>query len=203
MGGPRSSAFHPSRQPLKNLPGFRPAAANGTTGPFRALNPTQHRIVHAALHSDTGGDGDDGTARSDRFDGDNTDAASDEKERKPRPPRRSETTPADAVTFKWTSRNNRKGRHLLEFTPAADPANARYEVPESSSAPRQVARGIWRMFTVYPVWDISWLVAYIFTWGSIIWVINSLYAPVPPSAPTAVVTAKTASRGSRCKTRAR
>jgi len=30
------------------------------------------------------------------------------------------------------------------------------------------------MFTQYPVWDISWLVAYIFVWGSIVWIINAL-----------------------------
>ena len=45
MDGPRSSAFHPSRQPLKHLRGFRPSAS-GTTGPFNALNPTQHLIIH-------------------------------------------------------------------------------------------------------------------------------------------------------------
>jgi hypothetical protein len=82
--------------------------------------------------------------------------------------------PADAVQFKWTSRNNRKGRHQLEFIPAADPQRARYLVPERTSSPREILKNISRMFTHYPYWDISWVVAYIFTWGSIVWVINAL-----------------------------
>jgi hypothetical protein len=175
MGGPRSSAFHPSRQPLKDNPFFHHAAAV-TTGPFRGLNPTQHRIVHTGLGAHDDDDNSDGRDEKGDHDADDTsgekDAAAELKP--PKPPKHSDTMPADFVAFKWTSRNNRKGRHLLEFTPAADPANARYEVPEPSTAPRQIARGILRMFTTYPVWDISWLVAYIFTWGSIIWVVNSL-----------------------------
>jgi len=35
------------------------------------------------------------------------------------------------------------------------------------------------MATQYPVWDVSWLVAYIFTWGSIIWVINGFFVFLP------------------------
>lgn len=35
------------------------------------------------------------------------------------------------------------------------------------------------MFTYYPVWDISWLVAYIFTWGSIVWCINAFFSFLP------------------------
>src|SRR5258708_7874466 len=45
MAARRSSGFHPSREPLKGLPCFRPAPS-GTTGPFNALNPTQHRVIH-------------------------------------------------------------------------------------------------------------------------------------------------------------
>jgi hypothetical protein len=176
MKGPRSSAFHPSRQPLKDLACFR-HSASGTTGPFGALNPTQHRIIHTG--AGPAADEDDKSVGKDEKDDRDTDDANSSEQRdakplEPKPPKRSDTTPADFVAFRWTSRNNRKGRHLLEFTAAADPANARYEVPEPSTAPRQIALGIARMFTIYPVWDISWLVAYVFTWGSIVWVINGL-----------------------------
>jgi hypothetical protein len=37
-----------------------------------------------------------------------------------------------------------------------------------------VLKNIRRMFTHYPVYDISWLVAYVFTWGSVVWCINAL-----------------------------
>jgi hypothetical protein len=180
MDGPRSSAFHPSRQPLKRLRGFRPSAS-GTTGPFNALNPTQHRIIHTGPAGGAADEDGSSDVRDEKADRDTDDASAEQRDgkdaaeaRPPNPPKHSDTMPADFVAFKWTSRNNRKGRHQLEFTPAADPANARYEVPEPTNTPRQIARGIARMFTVYPVWDISWLVAYVFTWGSIIWVVNAL-----------------------------
>lgn len=35
------------------------------------------------------------------------------------------------------------------------------------------------MLTSYPYWDVSWWVAYIFTWGSIIWVINAFFVFLP------------------------
>ena len=35
------------------------------------------------------------------------------------------------------------------------------------------------MFTHYPIYDISWLVAYIFTWGSIVWCINGFFNFLP------------------------
>jgi len=35
------------------------------------------------------------------------------------------------------------------------------------------------MVVKYPVWDVSWWVAYIFTWGSIIWCINALFSFLP------------------------
>jgi hypothetical protein len=85
--------------------------------------------------------------------------------------------PADAVQFIWTSRNNRKGRHELGFTPASNPATAKYLVPESTNSPREILKNFGRMITHYPVWDISWVVAYMFVWGSIVWVINALYVP--------------------------
>lgn len=37
------------------------------------------------------------------------------------------------------------------------------------------------MFTYYPVWDISWLVAFTFTLGSVVWVINGFFAFLPYS----------------------
>lgn len=40
------------------------------------------------------------------------------------------------------------------------------------------------MLVDYPVYDISWLVAYIFVWGSIIWVINAFFSLLPDVAPT-------------------
>jgi len=47
-----------------------------------------------------------------------------------------------------------------------------------------VLRNIWRTFTYFPVWDISWLVAFIFTLGSCVWVINGFFVWLPVVAPS-------------------
>jgi len=35
------------------------------------------------------------------------------------------------------------------------------------------------MLTRYPYWDVSWWVAYTFTWGSIVWVLNAFFVFLP------------------------
>lgn len=82
------------------------------------------------------------------------------------------------VRFRWTSRNNRKGRHAITIkrqTPTeSQPVNL---TPTSSLG--GITRGIWHMLTYYPIWDISFDVAFIFTIGSVIWVINAFFVWLP------------------------
>jgi hypothetical protein len=80
------------------------------------------------------------------------------------------------VRFKWTSRNNRKGRHAIVVAPTT---SSKRTAPRLTAAPRSIARNIWRMLTYYPVWDISFDVAYVFTIGSVIWVINAFFVWLP------------------------
>jgi hypothetical protein len=175
----RSSAFAEGQLPLRQT-----AAQYGvdlrhivekTSGPFSWLNPTnaafgprQKDLSKWAAGEQTGG-AKEGV--EDRPGASSSSASAVEREAHEDG---EHEEPADSVEFKWTSRNNRKGRHQLEFTPASDPSTAKYLVPEPTSAPREVFKNIGRMFTDYPVWDISWVVAYIFVWGSIVWVINAL-----------------------------
>lgn len=80
----------------------------------------------------------------------------------------------EGVNFLWRSRDNRKGRHPLRVQkPLPDSSNnALLGAPRPSSHPREVLKGIVKTFTCFPVWDISWLVAFIFTAGSVVWVCN-------------------------------
>jgi len=87
------------------------------------------------------------------------------------------------VRFKWTSRNNRKGRHALIVDRAPSTADEEHATPGPTSSPRSIARNIWRMLTYYPVWDISFDVAYVFTIGSVIWVINAFFVWLPLVSP--------------------
>ena len=40
------------------------------------------------------------------------------------------------------------------------------------------------MLTKYPYWDVSYLVAIVFTWGSVIWCINAFFVWLPLQVPS-------------------
>ncbi|KXT07607.1 hypothetical protein AC578_10257 [Pseudocercospora eumusae] len=76
------------------------------------------------------------------------------------------------IGYKWTSRNNRKGRHTLVLTQDAL-NNPRIETPPRSGSWRAIRTGIQRMFTVRRWGNISWWVAITFTIGSVLWIISA------------------------------
>lgn len=144
----RSSHFT-SRAPFRHNQTPLEPTASRVSGPFSSLNPTS-----AHFHTETN--------KATNLDGDDS------------PTRYSAEKHTHGVHFKWTSRNNRKGRHAL-VVPKQDAPLA----PRRSSDPRVILHGLWDMIVKYPVWDVSWWVAYIFTWGSIIWCINALFSFLP------------------------
>ena len=70
------------------------------------------------------------------------------------------------------------GRHAIVVTPEAD-NNAKYLTPPSTSTTKETLKGILRMFTVFPYWDVSYLVAVVFTIGSVVWCINAFFVWLP------------------------
>lgn len=90
---------------------------------------------------------------------------------------------ADDVEFHWRARDNRKGRHALLVVPPTKPGSAKYIVPKRISTLRETWKGIVRMCTQFPYWDVSWLVATSYTLGSVVWVINSFFVWLPLVAP--------------------
>lgn len=91
-------------------------------------------------------------------------------------------TGVPGINYKWTSRNNRKGRHALAVDPNV--AQHGHDLPPRSSSPRTILKGIGRMFTQYPIWDVSYLVATVFTLGSVVWVINAFFDYLPYVQPS-------------------
>ncbi|KAF2437200.1 hypothetical protein P171DRAFT_437905 [Karstenula rhodostoma CBS 690.94] len=84
------------------------------------------------------------------------------------------------IRFKWSSRNNRKGRHTIRINQHQATSKAPQGItPRPTSSPSSIARGLWRMLTYYPFWDVSFDVAYVFTIGSVIWVINAFFVFLP------------------------
>ncbi|KAI9767605.1 MAG: hypothetical protein M1839_004462 [Geoglossum umbratile] len=128
------------------------------SGPFRALNPTRANIEHAPEDDRIG-------SASQR------DAAGEDKQ------------VAVRYEYQWRSRDSRKGRHslLLHRPPTKE---ALHLGPPPTSSPRQVLRGLQRMFTSCPYWDVSYLVATLFTFGSVIWVLNGFFAYLPLAQPS-------------------
>lgn len=157
----RSKTFDHHFEPLEHHASLQ-LIPSRISGPFNFLNPTRANFQHKRS-----GDKDGGLSekRSQRIDDE-----SNERLRE-----------ADEVEYRWNPRNNRKGRHQLDITPRPD---GKYLVPESTSSIREVVRNLLRMLTHYPYWDISWLVAYIFTWGSIVWVLNSFFVWMPLVRPS-------------------
>ncbi|KAL9112150.1 MAG: hypothetical protein Q9227_003527 [Pyrenula ochraceoflavens] len=154
----RSKHFHPSREPFREE-SFIQRDDRKISGPFSWLNPTRARFLPSKLPQTTSVD------------------------RLKSSPVKDEASASD-VSFLWRSRDNRKGRHAIIIHPASDPSQAKYLTPKQTSKPRVVAQGILHMFTFFPYWDISWLVALIFTLGSVVWVINGFFVWLPVQDPS-------------------
>ncbi|KAK3325251.1 hypothetical protein B0H66DRAFT_116017 [Apodospora peruviana] len=87
----------------------------------------------------------------------------------------------------WRSRENRKGRHAAIVT--SSPQQKKGEGEKADRHPRatntlpETWLGIVKMATRFPVWDVSYDVATVFTLGSVIWVINGFFVWLPMVAP--------------------
>ncbi|KAI9709772.1 MAG: hypothetical protein M1820_003175 [Bogoriella megaspora] len=92
------------------------------------------------------------------------------------------------LTYQWTSRDNRKGRHRLRIQAPSkateQESSPRVDFPPATNSPSAIANVLWLMLAYYPVWDISFDVAYLFTWGSVVWVINAFFAFLPLVQPS-------------------
>ncbi|KAH6986037.1 hypothetical protein BKA56DRAFT_630379 [Ilyonectria sp. MPI-CAGE-AT-0026] len=132
--------------------------AEHSTGPFRSLNPTKRFFVAKK-----------GSSRP-----------SDEERNGDSPASSSDSLPK--VTYVWRSRDNRKGRHALVID--RDPRKHKTTGPKPSNTWERTFRGILKMAVRYPIWDISYDVAVVFTIGSIIWVINGFFSWLPVQDPS-------------------
>lgn len=161
---PRNTHFSSRHAPLSHHPSFE-LRHEHVHGPLSFFNPTRARFLHK------------GAKVPDPSGGDQSVAPEEENGSK-------DEMPVDDVEFKWRSRDNRKGRHTLLVHPAKDKRNARFLTPELTTTFRGILKGIGRMFTQYPYYDISYLVAIIFTWGSIVWVLNAFFVWLPLVQPS-------------------
>lgn len=160
---PRNTQFHPNREPFRDHPSLDLQHSH-VTGPFSFLNPTRASYQHRGLDEKS-----------------NRESLEDSGRFSPSQKAGHDTTArhrATDIDFLWRSRDNRKGRHALRTAQKRE-AIAKYNVPSPTSTLRATGQGIIRMLTVYPIWDVSYLVAVTFTLGSIVWVINAFFVWLP------------------------
>ncbi|KAL7914981.1 hypothetical protein GGI35DRAFT_435730 [Trichoderma velutinum] len=144
-------------------------------GPFGFLNPTRAHFDHSALAS---------KPASDEIATPHESGEDAETRHEPTKHAADSNVPAKNVRFLWRSRDNRKGRHPLLVQKPLPGEEAPFMTPRRTSHPREILKTIIKTFTYYPIWDISWLVAFIFTWGSMVWVLNSFFVWLPLVAPS-------------------
>ena len=159
---PRNTAFHSQRHEPFRSQSHLELQHDHITGPLSFLNPTGATFTHSIPKSE-----------NPKQSSQNVEQRYSEQDEQLAP----------NVALKWRSRDNRKGRHTLIVDPSSK-SLAPFFVPKSTSRLREVGRGILRMTSQYPYWDISWLVATIFTLGSIVWVINAFFAYLPLAQPS-------------------
>ncbi|PTB69443.1 hypothetical protein BBK36DRAFT_1110127 [Trichoderma citrinoviride] len=179
----RNNRFH-TREPFQH---DAKLTLRHAEGPFRFLNPTRAHFDHSAfsapeLPSDETKtpheSGDDAeappppTTVTARHDESKKEAAD------------SKNVPAKNVRFLWRSRDNRKGRHALLVQRPQPGEDAPFMTPRRTTHPREILKTVIKTFVCYPIWDISWLVAFIFTWGSVVWVINGFFVWLPVEDPS-------------------
>ncbi|KAI9831587.1 MAG: hypothetical protein M1819_004819 [Sarea resinae] len=161
---PRNAHFTPHHEPLVQVPSLE-LRHRQVSGPFSFFNPTRAHFRHVSRGNFLSSD---------------DEKVHDLEERA----EEGDEQLADNIGFKWRARDNRKGRHTLVVDPVVDSGPAHYIVPPKTTSLRAILKGCKRMLTQYPYWNISWLVAVIFTWGSIIWVINAFFVWLPLVRPS-------------------
>ncbi|OAP63311.1 hypothetical protein AYL99_02538 [Fonsecaea erecta] len=167
---PRSRHFH-TREPFQH---DNRLTLERAEGPFSFLNPTRAHFNHSGTTSkETPDDVETSQENVHHAAGHHT------------PKRYSDSdVPAKNVRFLWRSRDNRKGRHPLLVQRPKPGEEAYFVTPRRTSDPREVLKTVVKTMTYFPVWDISWLVAFIFTWGSVVWVLNGFFVWLPVVAPS-------------------
>lgn len=162
----RNTRFHPSHEPLRSSSTLQ-LQHHRISGPFRFLNPTTAQYRHSGLSKPLDSPDEPYSSQSSNPPSDSEKAHRSKNEQG-----------ASDVQFQWRSRDNRKGRHSL-VVERDDSPDANYITPKNTSSLTEVLKGIGRMVTKYPYWDVSYLVALIFALGSVVWVVNSFFVWLP------------------------
>ena len=151
----RNQAFRtPHREPFADRDDLN-LQARHVTGPLSFCNPTHARFATKSIRVT------DSQSNSQGHDS-------------------SKSNPPQNIQFQWRARDNRKGRHPL----IVPPNHAALNLPPPTNKPRAILHNVARMFTAFPVWDVSYLVALFFTVGCLIFIACGLFYWLPIAYPS-------------------
>ncbi|KAK3327314.1 hypothetical protein B0T19DRAFT_421393 [Cercophora scortea] len=153
----------------------RSGASVHSTGSLTFLNPTTRYLLVPSLAPEDGGAKTTTVSESEGIVGTRPPAAAAKQQR--------EWQRRAAIYHVWRSRDNRKGRHSAIVTPEVLEKMETASVPRATDTFGETWRGVVKMFTRFPVWDISYDVAVVFTLGSVVWVLNGSFVWLPMAAP--------------------
>lgn len=179
----RNRSFLPEREPLRRTTTLQ-IEEEKVKGPVPFLNPTRARFtqVQPQIAEDEVLPSPPPTATAPSPGSSEAATAQPPSPPAPTPRPTGFKPPQPTLTYQWTSRNSRKGRHALIITPEnfSDPEAS---APEPTSTPREILRTIGLMLTTFPLGDISFDVAFLFTFGSAVWILNGFFTLLPLSNP--------------------
>ncbi|KAH6674385.1 hypothetical protein B0J14DRAFT_38078 [Halenospora varia] len=143
-------------------------------GPFGFLNPTVRRYPISWVRPSH--------KKNESEEGLKDEETEEERRKKQKGASHGDEIHAEDVQREYRTRDNRKGRHALLISPSLA-ESAKYLTPPPTSSFAQTFYGILRMFTWFPVWDVSYLVAIVFTIGSLCWCVNAFFVWLPLQNP--------------------
>lgn len=87
----------------------------------------------------------------------------------------------NGVGIIWRSRDNRKGRNsvIIPRASMAYPNLPPKNRPVYSSSFKGVGRNLYRMAFTFPYWDMAFWSGWSYTWGSVLFIIDSVWAWIP------------------------
>ncbi len=147
------TAAHEAKFTLQNM---------RATAPAKGFNPTSVRM-HV------------------RFKGSEDDAAAgDDSGTRPSPSR----TQTDFNVL-WRSRDNRKGRGSIAVPhrPSLEKTDSHIHIGKQLKSIKEIFRGIFKMATTFPYWNLAFWSGWAYAWGSVLFIISATWSWVPQQYP--------------------
>ena len=161
----RCESFQPENEPFRHHEQLQ-LQEDKVGGPLWFMNPTRARFTYLR-GSETSSD----TEGSAHAEGAALQGADSKR-----------NASVSCIEYKWTSRNNRKGRHTLVLHESYD-GQCPYATSRATTTPKSILSGIWRMFTIFIFSDVSYLLAVTFTAACVVLVANAVLTFLPYARP--------------------